>query len=379
MKRVPRILLRTGLAALVAACAPAWAAETGNACTAASLVNPDARPASGSGGMGGTGATAGSGGSGGSGGIGGTGAMADVVPGAGGMGGTGIVGVITGFASICVNGLEVHYDERTPVSLNGQPGTARDLAVGQVVTVHAREAGGRLQAGGIGVVDAVAGPVTRINVATRELQVMGQTVRAAGAAGADFTMLQVGAIARVSGLRADNGDVIATRIDAAAASLASVHGTVTRVEADALLVNGTRIALGGRGTRGITPGSEVFAAGDWNGAELQARRVDAQPVRNAIARNDRAVLEGYVRSKAVRDMNVGGITVRIDERAQFSGGSDRDTAVGRKVQIEMRRSGNDWPGRTRDSATRRTRRAHGRRRRAQRRRQPPRIAGFRPV
>jgi hypothetical protein len=29
--------------------------------------------------------------------------------------------VITGFASICVNGVEVHYDANTPVSINGQP------------------------------------------------------------------------------------------------------------------------------------------------------------------------------------------------------------------------------------------------------------------
>src|SRR5262249_47773517 len=32
-----------------------------------------------------------------------------------GLGGTGIVGVITGFSSICINGLEVAYDATTPV------------------------------------------------------------------------------------------------------------------------------------------------------------------------------------------------------------------------------------------------------------------------
>ena len=50
------------------------------------------------GGVGGTGAVAGRPG------LGGTGISE------GGIGGTGIVGVITGFASICVNGVEVHFD-----------------------------------------------------------------------------------------------------------------------------------------------------------------------------------------------------------------------------------------------------------------------------
>src|SRR2546422_4023925 len=51
-------------------------------------------------------------------GIGGTGIGKD---GSGGIGGTGIVGVITGFASICVNGVEVHYDASPPVSADGRP------------------------------------------------------------------------------------------------------------------------------------------------------------------------------------------------------------------------------------------------------------------
>ena len=56
----------------------------------------------------------------------------------GGIGGTGIVGVITGFASICVNGVEVHYDESMPVNDNGQTVKTGVLALGQVVVVKAK-------------------------------------------------------------------------------------------------------------------------------------------------------------------------------------------------------------------------------------------------
>lgn len=315
--------------------APVWAQAT--VCDAASPTNPDTPPA-GTGGMGGTGVNAGTGG------MGGTGTTADVqpvVPGNGGMGGTGIIGVITGFASICVNGVEVHYDARTPVVVNGQPGAPRDLAVGQVVAVNARMVGNRMEASGIGVVDAVVGPVTRANAATRELQVMGQTVRAEGAVGIDVSSVRVGTVARVAGHRAQNGDVIATRIDAGSGA-ASVLGTVTRVEADAVMVNGTRVDLGGRGTRGINVGSEVFAAGEWSGSALRAQRVDAQPVRSAISRNERAILEGYIRGKTTRTLDIGGIVIRVDDRVRYNGGNDRDAAVGRKVRVDAYRSGNDW-------------------------------------
>jgi hypothetical protein len=57
------------------------------------------------------------------------------------IGGTGqklaIVGVVTGFASICVNGEEVHFEDSTSVTVNGAPSKTADLAVGQVVSITA--------------------------------------------------------------------------------------------------------------------------------------------------------------------------------------------------------------------------------------------------
>src|SRR4051794_7219997 len=63
----------------------------------------------------------------------------------GGIGGTGqraeaeigVLGVITGFGSICVNGIEVHYDSGTPVAYNGDLSSAKALGIGQVVSVLA--------------------------------------------------------------------------------------------------------------------------------------------------------------------------------------------------------------------------------------------------
>lgn len=317
-----RAILLASLAAVWAA-TPAYGADASNACARASLSNPD----QGSGGMGGTGVIANS---------------TLLAPGSGGMGGTGIVGIITGFASICVNDVEVHYDARTPVSVNGQAAAARDLAVGQLVVVHASTAGGQLRANGIGAIDAVNGPVTRVDRAAREIQVMDQTVRLGNAIAPDLAAIKPGVTVRVSGLRTENGIIVASRLDAVpAVSGVSLLGIVSSAEGNTAVVNGTRVSLPQR-AQSLLVGSEVFVAGDWNGSTLQARRVEAQPVRNAIARTERAVVEGFVTSHRGNQVDIGSVSVQLSDSVRVTGGNDKDVAVGRKVQVEIRRSGDTW-------------------------------------
>ena len=357
------------LAALgVALAAPsAPAAEGPNACATASLVNPEAATGGmggtgtvanqGSGGMGGTGAVANepAGGMGGTGttardatgGMGGTGTLANasqLTPGSGGMGGTGIVGIITGFASICVGGVEVHYDPGTPVSINGQPGSTRALATGQLVVVRARAVGQQLRASGIGAIDAVNGVVTGVDRAARAIQVLGQTVRVDNARGQDINTINPGASIRVSGLRAANGVIEASRIDAApAGAQSSLLGIVSRVDGNTAVVNGTRVALPARVSgEPLAAGAEVFVSGDWKGNELQARRVESQPVRRAIGGAERAILEGIVTGRQGRDIRIGSVAVRVSGDTRTSGGNARDTDVGRRVRVDVRRSGDGW-------------------------------------
>jgi hypothetical protein len=259
------------------------------------------------------------------------------------MGGTGIVGVITGFASVCVNGVEVHYDSKTPVSVNGQTASARDLAVGQLVVVHASTVNGQLRANGIGTLDAVRGTVTSVNPAGREIQVMGQTVRMDSAGGAGIATIQPGAAVRVSGLRMDSGVIIASRVDTVPASAgASMLGTVSSVNGNIAVINGTRVTLSSIASLPLVMGSEVFVAGTWNGAALQAGRVESQPVQNAIARSDRAIVEGFVTQQRGNQLSIGSVAVQLSEGVNITGGTDRDAAVGRKVQIEIRRVGDAW-------------------------------------
>ena len=131
-----------------------------------------------------------------------------------GIGGTGqklaVIGVITGFASICVNGEEVHFEDSTSVTVNGEPANTSSLAVGQVVSITADKTPKGWTAYSISTNDAVSGPVTKFT-APNSAVIAGQTVNlprelASGAG----KQLAVGQNVRVQGLRMSNGEILAT-------------------------------------------------------------------------------------------------------------------------------------------------------------------------
>jgi uncharacterized membrane protein YgcG len=299
-------------------------------CSTASLINPNTidggmggTGAPANGGLGGTGITAQAGGAGGTGidaerggaggtgapsehgGLGGTGAMAENAPilPNDSQGGIAIMGVVTGFASICVNNEEVHYEQATPVYDNGQPAKLGKLAVGKTVMLKAtRAANGRLNAKAIGIYDAVNGPVARMDIGSQSMQVMGQTVRLNQNTMQQVSALAPGAAVRVSGHRQVNGEIIATRVDAAPSAgvmNANTMGVVTQVARDGFTVNGTKVNISDKKLLdSVKVGNEVRVNGDWNGSALQAKRIDAQPTKQLINRADSAILEGFVRQEA---------------------------------------------------------------------------------
>ena len=157
------------------------------------------------GGIGGTGVDGG--------GIGGTGLRADAE--------LGVYGTITGFGSVCVNGLEVQYDAATPVSRGGEPVDAAALAVGQVVLVRAVENEKQTRARSIHIVDAAVGTA---DTQAGTLRVAGQAVRVLSSTefATDVSPGQLGGRSlRVSGLLAADGAVVATRIEAAPPGVAA--------------------------------------------------------------------------------------------------------------------------------------------------------------
>ncbi|NBW49758.1 MAG: hypothetical protein EBR49_06630, partial [Betaproteobacteria bacterium] len=277
-------------------------------------------------------------------GIGGTGDVA-VKPGIGGtgidnggIGGTGIVGVITGFASICVNGVEVHYDESTPVNDNGQTVKSGVLAVGQVVVVKARGQGDELQAEKIALQHLVVGPVERVDTARSEVQVLGQTLRWSGASGT-LAGLKPGQWVRVSGLRMSDGSIDTTHLQTippqAQAQLTgpAEHGSEGGVRVGGTAVQTARLGFmeGLRAWRAAMNHQEVQVQGHWDGRQLVATGMQLQPTRTTMGPVERVVVEGYVKTASTDGLDIGqgrmalGAQVNARQRAELR--EDREQRV----------------------------------------------------
>ncbi len=330
-------------------------AEGDAACNVASLINPNNLD----GGMGGSGSPA-------RGGTGGTGIDSEH----GGMGGTGIdsehggmdgtsvkventllpvdakgsvsiVGVVTGFASICVNGVEVHYDNNTPVFDNGKQSKLSELAVGKMVMLKADRIGARMQAQAIGMFDAVAGPVGRVDVGRHQIQVMGQTVRVDQNTIQQMNSVPSGAKVRVSGHRLENGEIVATRVDVVKGTdVVSTLGLVTGVAKDGFLVSGTRVNIDNRKVLDtLNVGSEVRVGGAWDGKAIKADRVEVQPIKTMMSRSDAAIVEGFFGSRDSNKLSVYGTEVQLSQGKT----GDKNVDESKVVKIEMRREKNgEW-------------------------------------
>lgn len=143
-----------------------------------------------------------------------------------GIGGTGIVGVITGFGSVVVNGLEIAYSPTTPVTVDGVSDTASTLRFGQLVAIADSDDQG-WHATAVAVRHEVSGPVTSLSDGGGP---GGQTLTVAGqriAIGPDTVgprTVRAGEWLAVSGLRQPDGVIAASRIDLGTRGAVLVRG-----------------------------------------------------------------------------------------------------------------------------------------------------------
>ena len=227
----------------------------------------------------------------------------------------GIVGTITGFASICLNGLEVHLDERVPISENGVPTRSEALAVGQFVSIDALGSPLGPVARSIAIVYALAGPITAVRDNGRVIEVMGRqvTVDAATRIADGGSDLTVGQPVKVSGQVNAAGQLVGTRIQPAPAlAEASVVGTATTIGA------GTQVGgvvVSGKGMQG-----DLIARGTWNGRELVIHETLADPTFRFAEGGRRVVVEGLVqRAPAGGTLKALGRKTHFDQQTRISG------------------------------------------------------------
>ena len=207
-------------------------------------------------------------------GIGGTGAYAD--RGIGGTGPrTGIVGVITGFASVCLAGQEVQYTPGQQVLVDGRAAGPEALRAGQVAAIEAVGGGPRPVAVTLMVRHEVSGPVERIEP-DGALRVAGQRVTppppAPGAAAPPSGGWLPGTWVMVSGFHLLDGSIAATRLDARGPGEVLIRG-IMRSEQGRLWIGLTEVRPGRFQLR--QTGIPVLAVGRLNDGVLEADSVEA--------------------------------------------------------------------------------------------------------
>jgi len=282
-------------------------------------------------------------------GLGGTGAVRNIALDRGlggtgidrGMGGTGIYGVlgtVTGFGSICVNGLHVSYDTATPTRENGTTVATDLLERGTTVAVTAMATGAQnggppLHAQSIEILHALQGPVTSPVDGSGVLTVMDVRIDAALTTGVDITSLAVGDIVTVDGLARADGVIEATRIvkaqgDARAfvrGQAAMLAGTA-RVGTIPLALPATQVGL----TSGLG-GAWVTAEGTFVNHVFIADKIAAAEELAGVA-GGRVSVEGYLVPRG-NTFAIRGIDLRDDPGRGLGADLLNRLASGQRVQV----------------------------------------------
>jgi len=246
------------------------------------------------------------------GGIGGTGVGSDRDD--GGIGGTGVsaavesgvIGTITGFGSICVGEIEVHYDHETPIEIDGEAANASALAIGQVVEVIATGSGSEVRAQRIASQHILVGPITAADRGDGTLSVLGQAVVLTPATRLDVDAdgaplkLDLHTTVRVSGMRRADGMIVASRLGAGTANdRVQLSGPVSRTDPAALAVGGLAVRGEAAAVSSIPEvGGEVRVVGRWDGQGIVADAVQPLPSVPFGGRVAHIDLEGFVRPAA---------------------------------------------------------------------------------
>ncbi|HEY8033936.1 MAG TPA: DUF5666 domain-containing protein [Methylocella sp.] len=250
-------------------------------------------------------------------GIGGTGQPFGRSP---GIGGTGIIGTITGFGSILVNGFEIDYAPDQLVSSDEGTSLHPDaLRIGQVVEVEADGDGQRVRARSIAVRHEVAGRIESIDRESGSLVVLGQTVSAdkgivadqKGPGSRSLSDLAVGDSIDVSGLRRDDGVIVASRVDRLATGRSAlIRGTVTAVDDAGFTVGQLRVTAppNHQLTRPVV-GAEVAVMGAMAQGSFSPRRIEIAPRAPFAGRIKRLSVEGYVGHGRSGALSVGGVVL----------------------------------------------------------------------
>ncbi len=136
-------------------------------------------------------------------GIGGTGIMV------GNQQGAGVIGMITGYGSIFVNGIEIETENKATISIDGTRVKAHDFEIGEVVEVLTVDSNTHTQAQHINIRHEIIGPVSHYDSGKQTAIILGQTIQLSETVSTSF---ELGDTLAVSGFTDPAGLIHATHI-----------------------------------------------------------------------------------------------------------------------------------------------------------------------
>ena len=274
-------------------------------------------------------------------------------------------GVITGFGSVFVNGVEFQTTSAA-VKVDGADGNENDLAIGMVVKVKGSVSSDGIHgtANTIEFNDEMQGSVSAVNLTNGigTIDVMGQTVNVAAdtafeskvAGITTIDMLQVGNIVEVSGYSSGNGVVYATRVEVKNASHSAgeeieVKGKISNLNTAAMTFSLGNLTVDySNANLNNFPGSgmandqfvEVVTTSDVTNNLMVATKVEMKNADNKHVdgnEGDELELEGIVTGDlATNQFMLNDQIVIVDDSTEYDNGGVMDIVMGVKMQVEGR-------------------------------------------
>jgi hypothetical protein len=264
------------------------------------------------------------------------------------------VGAITSFGSVILNGVEYQTNAST-IKADGRNASQSDLRVGYYVRVtgHHDDAANLDIADQIDFRGDVEGPVSAIDSVAKTLMVLGQTVSVSAETSFDDNItpsglagIKVGDLVEVGGMRAPNGTIYATRIEAQAATAGlqvvgvatATNPTAKTLAINALTVDFSAAALVDFPASGPKDGDVVEAIGTTltsNGV-LQATSLELLSGQSVSpAPQDNMRVEGLINQfTSATDFEVAGQPVSTSATTIFDGGAASNLALNVSVEVE---------------------------------------------
>ncbi|MCX8254692.1 MAG: DUF5666 domain-containing protein, partial [Beijerinckiaceae bacterium] len=248
-------------------------------------------------------------------GIGGTGVAPPIDETDRGIGGTGVIGTIKKFGSIYVNDLRIAYPEDAEVTIDGRRASVSDLKLGQVVRTETTGKDDALTTKRIAVTHEVVGPVE--SRGPNQLMVLGQTVSTEEIPPRSYA---IGDTVAVSGLRRNDGTIVASLIEPKPGAAPHVSGPVERLK------GGGGLRIGALAVDRVNPsliGKRATLEGRISGGRFVVTKgiSDASPFPKSVRRLS---IESYVER---RDG-----ALALGSGFAVTGGGGLDIAAGRSVR-----------------------------------------------